>query len=118
MRFFGLKFGLFEKGTKFEKIFHLIFDIEDGTWRPGIYLTTTSRLIKMHNNGEGVVSSNGELLCVETPSDWSTAMCPVARHRHFLGVSFSSDLQAGHMSLEDGTADWGVHDFCHPCDSS
>ena len=24
---FPLKFGLFEKGTKFEKIFHLIFDI-------------------------------------------------------------------------------------------
>ena len=35
-------------------------EIEDSTWKPGIYLLATSRLDKMYNNREGVVSSIDE----------------------------------------------------------
>ena len=40
-----------------------------------------------------------------------SATIPAARRRHFL-MSFSSDLVASHVSLEDGTAFRGILGFC------
>ena len=66
-------------------------------------ILSKSRLARIFNRGEDVLSSNGKYVHVETPSDGSTATGPAVRHRHFL-VSLSSDLVASQVSLEDGTA--------------
>ena len=80
-------------------------------------ILSKSRLARIFNRGEDVLSSTDEYVRVETPSDWSTATSPAARHRHFLVVSFSSDLVASLVSLEDGTAFGGVLGFCPLTDS-
>ena len=76
-------------------------------------ILSKSRLARIFNRGEDVLSSNGEYVHVETPSDGSTATGPAVRHRHFL-VSLSSDLVASQVSLEDGTAFGGVLGFLSP----
>ena len=76
-------------------------------------ILSKSRLARIFNRGEDVLSSTGEYVHVETPSDWSTATGPAVRHRHFL-VSLSSDLVASQVSLEDGTAFGGVLGFLSP----
>ena len=76
-------------------------------------ILSISRLVRIFNRGEDVLSSTGEYVHVETPSDGSTATGPAVRHRHFL-VSLSSDLVASQVSLEDGTAFGGVLGFLSP----
>ena len=76
-------------------------------------ILSKSRLARIFNRGEDVLSSNGEYVHVETPSNGTTATGPAIRHRHFL-VSLSSDLVASQVSLEDGTAFGGVLGFLSP----
>ena len=67
-------------------MFFLIF--EDSTRRPGIYFSSTTRLIELYDNREDVVSSIGEKRHVETPSGRDVCQVPCRTTSSFLCDTF------------------------------
>ena len=63
--------------------------LEDGTWNPGIYFTTTFRLYKMFNREKMLYHPLMSKYAMRHLETGHLATCPAARHRHFLVVSFS-----------------------------